>query len=260
MSTEPEATGATTDRASSGHSDDASVAESRSARRRRETKDIILDAAEQRFLDQGFHRTRVHEVALDADVSVGSIYVHFAGKEGLYAALLERAVEIEERYISKIFDSGAPEAVQIFAVGEAYLRFFHEHPSYFRMLVFPHDDVPAEAARTPLGVKVAERGEAQMARMASVIAACQEQGIVRREVDPRRAAMFMWAAWNGVVALTLRPDRLRLPEHELEAVIDEGRRMLAEGIATMILRNDDLGLKPEFTPANLVMQHEELTD
>jgi hypothetical protein len=49
-----------------------------------------------------------------------------------------------------------------------------------------------------------------------------------------------------VIALNLRPDRLRLDDRELKAVLEEGRRMIAEGIAGMGLRNPDGSLRPEF--------------
>src|SRR5712664_125603 len=71
----------------------------RSDRRKARTVQSIFDAAEGKFLEHGFHGTTVEEIAQAADVSVGSIYVHFQSKEGLYLALLERALEVEERYM-----------------------------------------------------------------------------------------------------------------------------------------------------------------
>ncbi len=59
----------------------------------------------------------------------------------------------------------------------------------------------------------------------------------------------MWGAWTGVIALNLRPDRLRLDDEELEAVLEEGRRIVAEGIAGMGLRQPDGTLRPEFDMA-----------
>jgi hypothetical protein len=49
-----------------------------------------------------------------------------------------------------------------------------------------------------------------------------------------------------VIALNLRPDRLRLDDEELEAVLEQGQRVIAEGIASMALRQPDGSLRPEF--------------
>jgi len=47
----------------------------------------ILTAALDLFVNKGFHNVSVHDVQKQADVSIGSIYNHFGGKEGIAKAL-----------------------------------------------------------------------------------------------------------------------------------------------------------------------------
>lgn len=47
----------------------------------------ILTAALDLFVNSGFHNVSVHEIQKRADVSIGSIYKHFGGKEGIANAL-----------------------------------------------------------------------------------------------------------------------------------------------------------------------------
>lgn len=49
----------------------------------------ILTAALDLFVSNGFHKVSVHEVQKKADVSIGSIYNHFGGKEGIAKALYD---------------------------------------------------------------------------------------------------------------------------------------------------------------------------
>ncbi len=216
---------------------------SRSERRKMRTERAILDAAEDLFLGRGFHGVTVEQVAEAADVAVGSIYVHFDSKEGLYLALLERAYEVEERHMSAAFDESRSPIQQMFAAGDAYLRFYLEHPGYFRILAFPHFDARRADDHPEAAQRLAQKAEEQVRRLAGLIGACMAAGIIRR-FDPYRVAKFMWGAWNGVIALNLRPDRLRLTDTELRMVIDEGRRMLAEGLAAMEVRRADGALDP----------------
>jgi TetR/AcrR family transcriptional regulator len=218
---------------------------SRSERRKARTVQAILSAAEREFLRYGFHNTTVERIAERADVSVGSIYVHFESKEGLYLALLERALEIEERYMDEAFRPTRSLAQQLFAAGESYLRFYREHPAYFRMLMLPHIDARPEDSAPAATRRLAERAEAQIRRVAAMIELGVRTGALR-PVDPYRAAKFMWGAWTGVIALNLRPDRMRLDDRELEAVLEQGYRLLAEGVASMSLRSGDGSLRPEF--------------
>jgi TetR/AcrR family transcriptional regulator len=221
---------------------------SRVDRRKARTVGAIFDAAEERFLAHGFHGTTVEEIAEAADVSVGSIYVHFKSKEGLYLALLDRALDVQEQYMEEAFKPTLAIGQQLFAAGWAYLRFYLDHPGYFRILAFPHVDARAEDDVSFAARRIAERSEAGVRRIAGLIELSVKTGAAR-PVDPYRAAKFMWGAWTGVIALNLRPDRLRLDDEELEAVLDEGRRIVAEGIAGMGLRQPDGTLRPEFDMA-----------
>jgi TetR/AcrR family transcriptional regulator len=217
---------------------------SRAQRRKARTTQAILAAAENRFLEHGFHGTTVDEIADEADVSVGSIYVHFGSKEGLYRALVERALEVEERYMADAFKPTLSLGQQLFAAGWTYLAFYLDYPGYFRILAFPHVDARPDGS-VPFAARLAERAEAQVRRVAGIIELGIKTGAAR-PVDPYRTAKFMWGAWNGVIALNLRPDRMRLDEQELRAVLEEGRRIVAEGIASVALRNPDGSLRPEF--------------
>ncbi|MCP4078249.1 MAG: TetR/AcrR family transcriptional regulator [Gammaproteobacteria bacterium] len=63
----------------------------------------ILTAALKLFVNHGYHNVSVHDVQKLADVSIGSIYKHFGGKEGIAKALHERLlVEMNEMVDSVI--------------------------------------------------------------------------------------------------------------------------------------------------------------
>jgi len=206
-------------------------APSRSDRRKAATAAAIMKAAERHFLDKGFHGTKIEDVATDADVATGSIYVHFGSKEGLYLALIERALHVEEGYLASAFDAKTP-GEQLIAAGDAYLRFYFEHPGYFRMLAFPYFDTRPKAKADPVAARVAQLAEAQVTRLARAIGDAVEAGQIR-QVDPWRAAKFMWGAWVGVISLNLRPDRLRIKDDELASVLAEGRAMITFGLSVL---------------------------
>src|SRR5438552_12188169 len=79
----------------------AAPAVGRLERRKARTVAAILDAAERHFLERGYESAKVDEIAADADVAVGSIYNHFGSKEGLYASLVERALEVFLTYMEE---------------------------------------------------------------------------------------------------------------------------------------------------------------
>jgi AcrR family transcriptional regulator len=62
----------------------------------------ILTAALDLFVERGFHNVSVHDVQKQANVSIGSIYNHFGGKEGIAKALYYHLVNEFEEMIEDV--------------------------------------------------------------------------------------------------------------------------------------------------------------
>lgn len=61
--------------------------------RKAQTRDRLLDAAEQVLVRQGFHAASVEDIAEEAGYTVGAVYSNFASKEDLFIALVEDCTE-----------------------------------------------------------------------------------------------------------------------------------------------------------------------
>lgn len=69
----------------------------------------ILTAALDLFVDRGYHNISIHEIQKKADVSIGSIYNHFGGKEGIAKALYEHILnEMDELIDGVIQEINSP--------------------------------------------------------------------------------------------------------------------------------------------------------
>lgn len=65
----------------------------------------ILTAALDLFVDRGFHNVSVHDVQKEANVSIGSIYNHFGGKEGIAKALYHHLINEFEEMMQGVIDA-----------------------------------------------------------------------------------------------------------------------------------------------------------
>ena len=69
----------------------------------------ILTAALNLFVKKGYHNVSIHEIQKEADVSIGSIYRHFNGKEGVAQALYKHILnELDELIDGVIEDTQIP--------------------------------------------------------------------------------------------------------------------------------------------------------
>ena len=209
--------------------DSAASLVSRGERRKARTAGSILDAAEELFLGRGFAATTIGDLSGAADVSIGSIYAHFGDKDGVYAALIDRALDLDRRYSEAGFEKGKSPLERLVGLAEGYLRFAREHPAYFRLFRFPPHDRPGVGGKDGPEAKVAARIGEETARMAGLLREAMAEGVVRK-TDPVATARFMWAAWDGVIASHLGPANMDLTDEEFEAMLNRFRETIIVGI------------------------------
>lgn len=196
-------------------------------RRRTRTRAALLDAAERAFTTRPYHAVTVEELAAEADVSVGSIYNQFAGKAGLYLAVAERATTLFERYLERAYAVSDSPLEQVMAGGDAYLRFHLDQPGAARLIADPGIEA---AADEPAAAAIRARAEAVMTRFERQIAAAIDAGEIGEHVDPALTGRVLFGAWNGIIALTLRDDRLGLDEEGISQAIEQARRIVLDGV------------------------------
>ena len=203
----------------------------RGARRKARTAAAILDAAESLFRERGLQATTIDEVAAAADVSVGSVYVHFKSKTGLYLALVERALDLNEQAMARVGELGLESPLQrVLAAGDAYLRFHLEQPGAFQMIALRVLEPGSAQTGSEVEERIADRVEALVGAVRHDLEAAAAAGEIRADVDLDRTTRFVWGAWNGVIALALRQDRLRIDDDELAATLAVGRQLLSDAL------------------------------
>ncbi len=202
---------------------------SRAARRKARTAGGILAAAERLFLGRGYTATTMEDLSEAADVAVGSIYAHFGDKEGVYSALVDRALALDQRYSEEGLAVGNGPLEQLVGMGEGYLRFARDHPAYFRLFRFPPPDRPSPAEAPGPAARIAQRISTEVARMAGLLREAAEEGVIR-SVDPEPMARFMWAAWDGVIAAHLGPANMDISDAEFEQMLNQARETLIRGL------------------------------
>ena len=90
----------------------------------------LIEVGREVFAERGYGATSVEEIAARAKVSKPILYDHFGGKEGLYAAVVERELEYILNRINEAVTSGTPRA-RLGQATLAYLTYVRDHPLGF---------------------------------------------------------------------------------------------------------------------------------
>ncbi|HVY97702.1 MAG TPA: TetR/AcrR family transcriptional regulator [Solirubrobacterales bacterium] len=211
-----------------GQAIEVETTSTRSERRKARTATAILDAAERLFVERGFAATKIEDLSAEADVAIGSIYAHFGSKEGIYEALVDRALAVCEVYVNgdEMIYGEAP-LMRALGRGEGYLRFAREHPHYFRLCRFPPADRPGEGS--PVREQANAAIDRETERMARLLEEAVSDGTLR-PVNPRTAARFIWASWDGVIASHLGPANMNLDGEEFERLLNFAREAIVRSV------------------------------
>ena len=87
----------------------------------------ILTAALDLFVEKGFHNVSVHAVRKYADVSIGSLYKHFGGKEGIAEALYTHILSEFDLLIDEIIATNTSPLQQCQAIVRALFSHTETH-------------------------------------------------------------------------------------------------------------------------------------
>ncbi len=197
----------------------AAITHARRRRVKEDRREAVLAAARRIFFESGFHRATVENIALEAGVAKGTVYLYFETKETILAHLLLEGLENLRSRLESAYAEAAPHSgeTRLRRLAQAYLQFFKdEQDSYRLMMAFDRgrfqECVPAEVYQQILLRSV---------RAVRWAVKALEQGIEEGAfavADARRAAGMFWAAVNGVLVLISHPLRREILDQEVETL------------------------------------------
>ncbi len=159
----------------------------------------------------------MEQIADHADVSVGSVYGHYGAKEAVYAALVDRALELDKRYCDQGWEPGSTALERLVGLSESYLRFARDHPGQSLVFRFPPVDAPSDGRVTAAresrepdrGRDLAHGRRHRAGRSAGTL----------RPVGPGLTAIF--------IANRVLPGSMELSKERFESVLAVGREVPA---------------------------------
>jgi|SRR5262245_26649732 len=106
-------------------------------RRREKTRVELLEAAERVIAQKGYHNTRIADIASEADVGLGTFYLHFETKNEIFIELIEHGAAELRRELAEAKAGVQEPADKLRITINTILDAAAENPESFR-IVFGH--------------------------------------------------------------------------------------------------------------------------
>lgn len=189
-----------------------------------ERRQRILDVAAQLITHYGYDKTTVSDIAREAGISKGAIYLHFESKEALFEALILRELQTyTELWLDRL---EADEAGGTMA-GLYKNSLYAMNSSPFMSALFRQDArVLGNYVRKPGNLFQASRQQQSESPRLVFVRLMQEAGAIRQDLTPKVIAHVMDILAYGLVGM----DDL-LPREEIPPLDD-----VIEGIAAIMDR------------------------
>jgi TetR/AcrR family fatty acid metabolism transcriptional regulator len=167
---------------------DRSIAVSRQEEKRR----LLLDAAVRVFARQGFHASRVGDIAAEAGVAHGLLYHYFSSKDEVLETVFRETWSGLLGAIHDVEASGAPAREQLRQVAAILLRSWRRQPDLVRVLV-------REIARSPELHRRLDEVRAAFAAIERIVRRGQSTGEFRSDLDPRLASTVFYGGLEEIL-------------------------------------------------------------
>ena len=167
--------------------------------RKQQTRAALLEAARGLFVERGFERTTIREVAERAGVAVGTVFVHFPDKSALLVATLDEQLEATLTRAWATLPRGPARAQLGHVVGALY-RMYAKAPVLARVLIKESLFVegPGKAASVARIVEFTQALAVVLAR----------PGVLAPGLDVEDATGAVLAAYLGCLIEGLSADKL----------------------------------------------------
>jgi AcrR family transcriptional regulator len=149
----------------------------------------ILDAAVRVFARQGFHATRVSDIADEAGVAYGLVYHYFKSKEEVLNELFSERWSLLLAAIEEADREGDSPRAKLEAVAGFIVDSYRHDPELMKVIIVEVTRAANSFGRTHLP-------EIRRAydSIAKIVAEGQEAGAFRRDIDPMFASMWFYGA------------------------------------------------------------------
>lgn len=168
----------------------------RKARERLRRYNEIVDAAERLFFTNGFNSVTMDDIAHEAELAKGTLYLYFKSREDLHYAIVLRGLDILNRLIREVYDENQSGLENIRRMGDAYVRFFTEYPGYFKAIMY-FDAASFEKVNPENKLKILDANSPLMF-FANVLEEGQHDGSIKDHVPAAELAIILWSQVSGV--------------------------------------------------------------
>lgn len=202
----------------------------RKQREKENRRSEILNAARRVFGEKGYKNAAITDIAMEAQLSPGTLYLYFKNKEELYTTLsVDMLEDMTEEIKNVTAESSLSIEEKLFRVNEIFLETY-ETDSKVLINIFHLQSGEALNRLSPEVIqKIKDISSNSHKALASIIQEGMDQGIFRTE-HPVAIADIIWGNFSGIVLWVESKYRLNQRKNFVKMTLETGFDIFLEGL------------------------------
>jgi AcrR family transcriptional regulator len=203
----------------------------RRVRDRERRRQQIIAASKRVFVSKGVSRATIKDIAAEAELSPGTLYIYFKNKDELYSSLSIRMLKHLSLRLQRVKERKDLSLEQIItAVKEALCEAYEIDPPVFITLTQLQASETLDNISPDLLEEIIGLSRQSLDTLAEIFAKGMEAGSIL-DRDPQRISLILWALFSGL-ALWEESKRALDPRKDfLKPTLDMAFEIFERGIA-----------------------------
>ena len=163
----------------------------------------ILKAARTLFVKKGYMGATMRDIAKEAKLSTGAIYVYFSGKDEIYSKVCEEAFHVVIGLIKKAAEIPGTPIKRLREICREYYSFYTDYTEYFKMLTFHDLGFTRRGQSDELTDRLKELTAQAISIIHNVVEEAIEAGEFSSTFNSLNASFNLWAGLEGILLLDM---------------------------------------------------------
>ncbi len=206
------------------------IAERKEREKQLRREEIVL-AAEKIFFSKGFDLSTMDDIAEEAELSKGTLYLYFKSKEDLHMAVARKAIHLLKSVTLQATEGGANALEKLGRMGRACMVFSRTNPDHMRAIIAQEEMYPQTLNITADDVQELVYKESTVETVIQLVEQGVAEKLIRADIPVLLVANTLWMTVLSVVRfITLKPALLEALELSQDQILESHFELVLNGI------------------------------
>ena len=206
------------------------IAERKEREKQLRREEIVL-AAEKVFFSKGFDLSTMDDIAEEAELSKGTLYLYFKSKEDLHMAVARKSIRLLRAVTLQASEGGGTALEKLGRMGRACIAFSRTDPDRMKAIMILEEMEPQSLNVTSSDVQQLIYKESTVETVIQVVEQGIAEKLIRSDIPAMLVAHTLWMTVLSVVRfVTMKPALLEALELSQDQILESHFELVLNGI------------------------------